>query len=153
MLFPTREDAKLIAEAIQSVWQKVLNVHVEVINEEWKVYLSTLQQDPPHLFRLSWGADFPDPDTFMTLFTSTSGNNHGRWKNKNYDKLVSKAAITLNLNERQKLYKQAQKILLEDDVVIAPLFFNTQIALSKPWVKNLEFNAMDLFFYENVVIG
>ena len=153
MLFPTREDAKLIAEAIQSVWQKVLNVHVEVINEEWKVYLSTLQQDPPHLFRLSWGADFPDPDTFMTLFTSTSGNNHGRWKNKNYDELVSKAAITLNLNERQKLYKQAQKILLEDDVVIAPLFFNTQIALSKPWVKNLEFNAMDLFFYENVVVG
>lgn len=150
MNFPTREDAKLIAEAVQNLWQKVLNVKVEIINQEWKVYLNTLQQDPPHIFRMSWGADFPDPDTFMTLFTSTSGNNHGRWKNKNYDDIVLKASQTLNLSQRQLLYKEAQKILLEKDVAIAPLFFNTQILLTKPWVKNFKFNAMDLIFCEEI---
>lgn len=152
LLFPTREDAKLISEAVQSMWQRVLNVKIEIVNKEWKVYLSNLQQDPPHLFRMSWGADYPDPDTFMALFTSNSGNNHGRWKNKTYDNLVSKAAVMLDLNKRQKLYKEAQKILLEDEIAIAPLFFNTQIILNKPWVKNFEFNPMDLVFCEEISV-
>ncbi len=152
MYFPTREDAKLIAESAQSLWKKVLNVNVEIINQEWKVYLSTLHQDPPHMFRMSWGADFPDPDTFMTLFTGSSGNNHGRWKNENYDEITSQAATTLDLNVRKALYKKAQKVLLEDEVAIAPLFFNTQVLLNKPWVKNFEFNAMDLIFCENIIV-
>ena len=153
MYFPTREDAKLIAESVQALWKKVLNVEVEILNQEWKVYLSTLQQDPPHMFRMSWGADFPDPDTFMTLFTSNSGNNHGRWKNKHYDELVLQASITLDLQTRKSLYKKAQQLLLEDEAVIAPLFFNTQVLLNKPWVHNFEFNSMDLVFCEKMSIG
>lgn len=152
MFFPTRQDTKLIAESAQSLWKKVLNVNVELVNQEWKVFLTTLQRDPPHLFRLSWGADFPDPDTFMTLFTSTSGNNHGRWKNNTYDNIVSTAAATLDLSSRKALYKKAQKILLEEDIAIAPLFFDSQVLLNKPWVKNFEFNAMDLLFYEKISI-
>ncbi len=152
MLFPTREDARLISEALQSTLQKVLNVKIEIENQEWKVSLATLQQNPPHLFRMSWGADYPDPDTFMTLFTSNSGNNHGRWKNKEYDEIVLKAASTLDLKKRQALYEKAQKILLMDEVVIAPLFFNTQILMNKPWVKNFQFNSMDLVFCENIEI-
>ncbi len=152
MHFPTREDAKLIAESVQALWKKILNVDVEIVNQEWKVYLSTLQRDPPHMFRMSWGADFPDPDTFMTLFTSTSGNNHGRWKNKTYDELVLQAATTLDLSKRKILYKKAQQLLLEEDIAIAPLFFNTQVLLNKPWVKNLKFNAMDLVFCEDIAV-
>ena len=152
MLFPTREDAKLIAESVQSIWQKVLGVKIEIENQEWKVYLNTLQKNPPHLFRMSWGADYPDPDTFMTLFTSNSGNNHGRWKNNSYDHIVDLAARTLNPPERKSLYKQAQKILLEEDVAIAQLFFNTQILLNKPWVKGFKFNAMDLIFCEEIAV-
>ena len=152
LLFPTREDAKLIAESIQELWHRVLNVKIAIVNQEWKVYLTTLQQDPPHLFRMSWGADYPDPDTFMTLFTSSSGNNHGRWKNQTYDEIVNKASATLDLKKRQGLYKKAQKILLEEDVAIAPLFFNTQIILNKPWVQNFEFNSLDVVFCEKIAV-
>lgn len=152
MLFPTKEDAKLIAESLQAMWKDVLNVNVEIINQEWKVYLNTLQRDPPHLFRLSWGADYPDPDTFMSLFTSESGNNHSRWKNDNYDEIVKEAASVIDIKERQSLYRKAQKILLEEDVVIAPLFFNSQVLLNKPWVQNFEFNLMDLIFCEKVTV-
>ena len=152
MYFPTREDAKLIAEASQALWKKILNVNVEIVNLEWKVYLSSLQQDPPHLFRMSWGADYPDPDTFMSVFTSTAGNNHGRWKNKTYDHLVTQATKTLDLNVRKSLYKKAQKILLEEDVAIVPLLFNTQVLLNKPWIKNFQFNAMDLVYFDQITI-
>lgn len=152
MLFPTKEEAKVIAEAIQAMWRKVLNVNIELENKEWKVYLNTLQKDPPHIFRMSWGADYPDPDTFMNLFTGFSGNNHGRWKNPIYDKLVLRAARTLDLEKRQSIYRKAQKLLLEKEVAIAPLYFNTQTILNKPWVQNFEFNPMDLVFYENISV-
>ena len=153
MSFPVRQDAKLVAESIQALWKKTLNIEIEIVNQEWKVYLSTLHQDPPHIFRMSWGADFPDPDTFMTLFTSNSGNNHGRWKNKTYDELVLQAATTLDLNTRKSLYKKAQKLLLEDEIAIAPIFFDTQVLLTKPWVNNFEFNPMDLVFWDKVSVG
>jgi oligopeptide transport system substrate-binding protein len=153
LLFPTREDAKLIAEACQELWHKALGIKINIENQEWKVYLNTLQKSPPHLFRMSWGADYPDPDTFMALFTAFSGNNHGRWKNKVYDRLVNVAAKTLDLNKRQSLYQKAQRLLLEKDVAIAPLFFNTQTILNKPWVKDFEFNPMDLVFYESVSVS
>ena len=152
MLFPTRDDARLISEALYSTIKKVLNINIKLENQEWKVFLATVQQDPPHLFRMSWGADYPDPDTFMTLFTSNSGNNHGRWKNQEYDDIVSEAAVTMNLNKRASLYRRAQEILLMDEVVIAPLLFNTQILLNKPWVKNYKFNSMDLFFFEDIEV-
>lgn len=153
MLFPTREDAKLIAESVQSFWKEALNIEIELINEEWKVYLSTLQLDPPHIFRASWGADYPDPDTFLNLFNSNSGNNFPRWKNVEYDHLIHSAASTLDIAKRKDLYRRAQKLLLVDEVAISPLFFNTQIFLNKPWVKNMEVNAMDLVFCEKMEVS
>ena len=81
LAYNTEEDHKLIAEAVQSMWQRNLGVLVSLENQEWKVYLKKLQNDPPHVFRLGWGADYPDPDNFMKLFTADSGNNNTRWKN------------------------------------------------------------------------
>ncbi len=68
----------------KAMWQKNLNVVVKIENQEWKVYLKKLQTDPFVVHRAGWGADYPDPDNFMKLFTSNSGNNHGRWKNPKY---------------------------------------------------------------------
>ena len=44
--YNTQEDHKLVAEAVQAMWQKTLNVVVKIENQEWKVYLKKLQTDP-----------------------------------------------------------------------------------------------------------
>ena len=72
---------------MQAQWRENLGVEVSIANMEWKVFLDKLQNDPPQMFRMGWGADYPDPDNFMNLFTSYSGNNKGRWKNARYDAL------------------------------------------------------------------
>ena len=79
------------AETIQDELKRNLNNHANLVNQEWKVYLSTLHQDPPQVFRNSWGADYPDPETFMNLFTSYNGNNDTCWKNPTYDNLIAQA--------------------------------------------------------------
>jgi oligopeptide transport system substrate-binding protein len=140
--YNTEEDHKLVAEAVQGMWQRNLGVVVTLENQEWKVYLKKLQNDPPHIFRLGWGADYPDPDNFMKLFTSSSGNNSTRWKNRRYDQLLEQAAREFDTAKRQKLYDEAQKILCETDLPIVPLFWTAESTLLSPHYTGLELNSM-----------
>lgn len=148
--FNTDPTNRLIAENIQAQWKRNLGVTVELDNMEWKVYLKRLREDPPSIFRLGWGADYPDPDNFMNLFTGTSGNNHTRWKNADYDRLIAEAASEPDEARRIALYDEAQQILTEEEVPIMPLFFAAQNLLIKPSVQGLEVNAMDLLYLKKV---
>ncbi len=140
--YNTLDDHKLVAEAIQGMWQRYLNVVVRLENQEWKVYLKKLQTDPFPVHRAGWGADYPDPDNFMKLFTSNSGNNHGRWKNPQYDQLLEQAAQELDAEKRTKLYDAAQKLLTETDAAIAPLFWRSEATVLSPKFTGLEYNSM-----------
>ena len=140
--YNTDEEKKLVAEAIQSMWQKHLGVVVRIENQEWKVFLKKLQNDPFPVFRSGWGADYPDPDNFMKLFTSNSGNNHGRWKNPRYDQLLELAARELDPKKRTQIYDDAQKILTETDAAIVPLYWKAEATILNPKFTGLEYNSM-----------
>jgi len=140
--YNTDEDHKLVAEAVQGIWQRNLGVVVSLENQEWKVYLKKLQTDPPPIFRLGWGADYPDPDNFMKLFTANSGNNHTRWKNPRFDQLLDLAAKEYDRAKRIKIYDEAQRILCETDLPIAPLFWTAESTLLNPAYTGLEMNSM-----------
>ena len=142
-MFDTRDDHKMIAERLQAMWKKNLGVDLKAQNEDWKVYLNRLKADVPQMFRLGWGADYPDPDNFLALFTSYSGNNYTQWKSKEYDGLIEKAAGESSMAKRIALYKKAQILLTEKDTVIIPLFIDALNVLVSPTVKNLNLNAMD----------
>jgi len=142
LAYNTTEDHKIVAEAIQGMWKRNLGVLVRLDNQEWKVYLKKLHNDPPHIFRLGWGADYPDPDNFMKLFTSVSGNNNTRWKNPRYDQLLELAAGEFGEKKRQRLYDEAQRILCETDLPILPLFTTTEYTILNPRFTGLELNSM-----------
>lgn len=143
-MFDTRDDNKAIAERLQAQWRKVLGVNLPAQSEDWKVYLGRLRTDAPGLFRHGWGADFPDPDNFMNMFTSYSGNNFTRWKNPNFDSIVEKAAGEASPAKRVELYNRAQKMLTEEDVAIIPLFIDTINILVAPSVKGLRIDSLGL---------
>lgn len=144
------EDHKIVAEAVQGMWKRNLGLLVRLETQEWKVYLSKLRNDPPHIFRLGWGADYPDPDNFMKLFTSLSGNNNTRWKNPRYDQLVDQAAKEFDEKKRKRLYDEAQKILCETDVPIAPLFTTSESTVLSPGFTGLEYNSMGRLLLQDV---
>ena len=140
----------LIAQNIQAQWKRNLNVQANLDNEEWKVFLKRLKTDPPQIFRLSWGADYPDPDNFMVLFTTDSGNNRTHWGNGRYDELIAKAAAETQPERRRSMYDEAQRILTQQDVPIMPLFIAVQNLLVKPYVQGLKLNEMELLYLKQV---
>ena len=149
-LYPDVSNNRIIAESLQSMWKENLGIEVELINQEWKVYLSTLDTDPPNIFRAGWAADFPDPHNFMNLFECNSGNNETGWCNPVYDNLVETAAGEIDENKRIELYNRAQLILTETDVPIAPFLLSIQQSMLKPYVVGLEPNPLGLIYYNKV---
>jgi len=144
LMYDSLEMNKLVAEKLQYAWKSVLGLDkIELVPQEWKVYLDTLDHNPPQLFRMGWGADYPDPNNFLDLFTSTSGNNNTHWKNKTYDGLILAGAKSQSPRERQAIYKEAQKLLLEEETAIIPLFQETIEMVVKPYVKHFTIDALE----------
>lgn len=142
----------LIAENIQAQLKRNLNVTISLDNMEWKVYLKKLQLNPPQIFRLGWGADYPDPDNFMNLFMKGGGNNHTRWGNMKYDQLIVSGSSERDPQKRRMIYREAQKILTEDEVPIMPLFISAQNFLVKSYVRGVETNPMELIFFKTISV-
>lgn len=152
LTYMTQYDIQKEAQIAQYLWKKYLNVNVRLVNMEWKVFLKQLDEDPSPIFRMGWFVDYPDADSYMGVFLSDSGNNFTRWKSKQYDDLVARAVITLDPGERQKLYDEAQRLLLEKDAVIVPVYVAEKTYLIKPWVHGLQINPLNLPNYDHLSI-
>lgn len=131
------DNHKRIALAIADMWKNNLGVSVKVQNQEWGVFLKNRTDLHYQVARSGWGADYNDPMSFIDMWVSNSGNNDAGFKNKEYDQLVQ-AAYTSNDNaERMELMAKAEKILVEENQVIMPIYYYSSVSLIKPWVKNL----------------
>ena len=76
--------------------------------------------------------DYNDPNTFLDMFMSNNGNNRTGWKSPEYDALLDRANRMTDLKERAELLRQAERLLVVDDVVIMPLFFYAGITFYRP---------------------
>jgi oligopeptide transport system substrate-binding protein len=124
-----------IAEAIQQMWQEALGVNVNLITQEWQVFLETRHNDPPQIARNGWCQDYPDADNFLrVVMRSDSPQNDTRWGNEEFDRLVDEAAAETDLAKRKELYLQAEKILVDDEAAIIPLYWYTRVEVTKPYV-------------------
>jgi len=148
--FNTLLQHTIIASNVQEQWRANLGVNVRLDNMEWKVYLQKVRDDPPQIFRMGWVADYPDPDSFMKVFISSSGNNFTGWKSPVYDRLVYLASRERDAGKRQELYDKAQRLLLEEDCVIIPVFVSQINRLVSPRIKGFKVNPMDLIFLERL---
>lgn len=146
--FNTNENHQRVAENVQAQIKKNLGIEIQISNEEWKVYLKRLQSDTPDIYRLGWQADYPDLSTFMTLMTSFSEQNHTGWGSKKYDQLVEEGNRTLEKEKRLKAYSEAQKILVEDDAPVLPVYSRVSHFLISERVKDIPISPIEQFIFK-----
>lgn len=143
ILYNTQEDHRRIAVAIASMWKQTLGVEVEILNQEWKVFLDTRQQKiETELYRSGWIGDYNDAYTFAELFASGSGLNHTGYSSPDYDRLLREASAEGDMKRRAELLQQAERVLVED-LPIMPLYFYVTARLVRPWVGGYTPNIMD----------
>mgnify|MGYP000165086178 CR=1 FL=1 len=136
MMFNTSQGHQRIAEFCQQSWKEVLGVEVKLTNQEWKVYLQTVKEDAPQLYRMGWCADYPDENNWvLENFHSTKGTNDIKWKNAEFDKACEDAAASSDPAKRKELYMKAEQILCVDQAAIIPVYYYTRVNVTKPYVE------------------
>jgi oligopeptide transport system substrate-binding protein len=149
--YNNNEDHRKIAEAIQQMWRKHLNINVKLKNQEWKVYLHEVKSLNHNIARMGWVGDYIDPNTFLGVFTSDSGDNKTGWKNKQYDDLLKMAATINNKEDRFETLQQAETILL-DEAPLIPLYNYTTNNLVSTQLKGYHQNILDYYSYKHLYL-
>ena len=136
-MYNTSEGHARIAQVVQQMWRRELNVKVKLENQEWKVFLDTTRRrNGPHIFRSGWCADYPDANNWlMEVFHPTKSVNRIHWNNAEFARVTEKAQVVRDPSERKRLYRRAEQILTEEEAAIAPVYFYTSITLAKPYLK------------------
>jgi len=98
---------------------KAVGVNVSLQIMEWGAYLAKLRTKEQELFALSWMAGTEDPDMVMYPLLHSSqwtpvGPNRALYKNARFDALLQQARLTTDQAKRAQLYKEAQRILVDD---------------------------------------
>ncbi len=143
ILFNTNDDHRLIAEAIQAIWKRELNIPVELSNQEWASYLNATTSKRYDVARRSWIGDYMDPNTFLSMWVTGDGNSRTGWSNARYDALLKRATIETDSAMRMALLAEAESILLDDGPVI-PIYHYTGSGLVKPYVRWIQATALDV---------
>ncbi|MCB0327165.1 MAG: hypothetical protein KDD52_06060 [Bdellovibrionales bacterium] len=131
--YNTSEGHRKIAEAVQQMWKKHLNVNIEIENLEWKVLLQDMQNLNFQMNRYAWIGDYPDPQTFLQLFISDSGNNHTGWKNSDYDRWMRLSDEETDPQKRNLLMQNAEEVF-QEHVPATPIYVYTRGTMVKPYI-------------------
>ncbi len=146
LLYNTSDNHKKIAEAIQQMWQKNLGVKIELLNQEWKVFLNSQSTHDFQISRAGWTGDYNDPNTFLDMFVSDSFLNHANYSNPKYDELYKLAAKEIDKKKRLSYFQQMEDLILEELPVIPIYVYTRSLLVSKKikgWYPNLfDFHPM-----------
>jgi oligopeptide transport system substrate-binding protein len=137
LMYNTSEGHKRIAEAIAEMWKETLGIEVTITNQEWKVYLKTLQEDSPQVWRLGWCLDYPDANNWTKEVMAIGGHEERstQWRNEVFSAMLDEAAVEPDPVKRQQMYADAEQILCYDDAAIAPIYWYTSVNVTKPYVN------------------
>ena len=148
LMFNTSEGHRLIAEAISQMWQDTLGISVNVTNQEWQVFLATVDgPNAPQVWRMGWCIDYPDANNFHKDVTAVGGNNNPdtngdgtpdggfQWRNEEYEQLIAEAALEPDLQTRLEKYVRAEEILVWEDAAMIPIYWYTRVVVTKPHIE------------------
>lgn len=132
--------ASFIAKQCEQVGIKV---QVEVVQKS--LLLEQTSKSQALFFRASWIADYPDAENYLAVFYSKNPAppNYTRYKNEAFDALYEKALLETNDSLRYSLYRQMDKIII-DDAPIVPIWYDMAIHLVNKNVQNMHANALNL---------
>jgi oligopeptide transport system substrate-binding protein len=141
----------LIAEVVQKMLKENLNIDIDINTVPFAEHIEQVQDGKADFFRFAWVADYPDPETFLTIFygkhvpaspTEKSYINYFRFKNARFDSLFAASFTEADKMKRYALLSQAEQIVL-DEAPFMPIFYDENFRLEQLNVRNFPENAMN----------
>ncbi|HQW92136.1 MAG TPA: ABC transporter substrate-binding protein [Ferruginibacter sp.] len=120
-----------------------ITIEVDVMQKSLLMEHTAKSQAP--FFRGSWIADYPDAENYLSVFYSKNPAppNYTRYKNAEFDVLYEKALSQKNDSLRYELYRQMDRIIINDAPVV-PLWYDMAIHLVHRNISSFYPNSLNL---------
>jgi peptide/nickel transport system substrate-binding protein len=140
--------ASYIARQLEEIG---LDVQVDVVQKS--LLLELTSNSRALFFRGSWIADYPDAENYLSVFYSKNPAppNYTRYRNPRFDALFEKAIAEVNDSARYALYRQADRVMIEDAPVV-PLWYDKVVHIVQPSVHGFHPNALNLLELRRAMI-
>ncbi len=145
-----------IAEVVQENLEEI-GITAKVNSSEWATHVEQVNNLKHDMAVMGWITQNGDPSNILeTLFHSANAEapvaaNNSAFKNDKVDELFKKAEVTLEQEEREKYYKEIQKIIHEDAPTVPMVYVEAAMAHAK-YVKGLNLTAQGYESIEEVYI-
>jgi oligopeptide transport system substrate-binding protein len=123
-----------IATFLQQEWKK-MGAKIKVNIQPFDRALDLQSTGDFQLAMQGWIADYNDPMTFLDLFEPGSAYNTSNYENERYGQLIQGAREETDLARRMDMLLEAERILVEEDAGTAPIYFEGEVHLVKPFLK------------------
>jgi peptide/nickel transport system substrate-binding protein len=129
-------------------------IKVILRNRDWAPYVHSLLAGELPIFFIGWSPDFADPDNWLSPFASSaqSLDQGTNYSNPKMDRLLQKAAASLDLAERKRLYRQIGDIYAEE-VITLPLFWESGFIVYRDGIEGVAVGAPFEFNYNVLSFG
>jgi oligopeptide transport system substrate-binding protein len=133
-----------------------IGIDAQQMSMDQETYFTQLAEGACIVCRSGWYADYPTYDNFMyDNFHSDAadgGNNFANYKNPEFDDLVDRAKETTDPDEQAQLFQDAERVLLEDAVVIPLNWYTGDYAYNGDTVGGFDQSNLGLIPYEQVFV-
>ena len=141
LLFNDSGNNKVVAEYIQESLNKNLGINLNLAVVEFKERVSRMKSQQFDIVLAGWSGDFKDPITYLDLFATNGGNNHGKYSNPRYDELVKLIKSTGDQKVRHAAMVEIEAIIA-DETPVGTLYDRERKYLINPKVQGLGLMAI-----------
>ena len=113
---------KALAEYLQHVYKDLgITMNIDIVN--WSSFTPKRRAGEYEMARNGWVMDYNDASNMIELFTSTNGNNDGKYNNPAFDKAMNDSKVADKTAHFAALH-EAEKIVSEDYGFIPVAYYN-----------------------------
>ncbi len=141
-----------VMEKIEQDLFRELGVHLSLSPLDWRAYVKSLAVDPPQIFRFGRMAPFSDPIVHLKGLTSSDLNNYSGCHVDRYDHLVEEIERMVPGSRREKKILQAQKIIVEEEAVVVPIYHYVQNTAFSTRVDGLQVSPQGLILLSQIFL-
>ncbi|MEO1628419.1 MAG: ABC transporter substrate-binding protein [Bacteroidota bacterium] len=147
----TNKDYLDICTFVARQWED-LGVRVKIDMLESATLRAMMRKGQVPFFRASWIADYPDAESFLTVFygKNPAPPNYTHFSDAAFDRLYEQALNENNDSIRYDLYQRMDQILVEEAPVIF-LFYDETALFAQKDVEGLSRNAINLLSVKRIV--
>jgi oligopeptide transport system substrate-binding protein len=131
------------------MWRRDLGVECQIIQKESKGLLDAFDTLDYHVAHGRWIGEYPDPLTYLTLFTTGNDVNGTGFADPLYDAMVARANAERAPAARFAGLQRAEAYLLSQ-MPIAPIYWGSRTTLVAPSVRGWKKSPLGIRNFKDI---